>query len=295
MVYLFCNNRPSLTDIRCRSPRMVRSSKDAEDLCTGLLDLEPYPNIFLDLRQRPKRSFFHCSQIPTIIFVIFAVTLVDWHFLSSMAIKSNLVTTNTFFWLKNVWISSRTRCPPVLDCGLLIFSHSFAIHPRGSREGPSKRKLRSGNWKWQHLWRALLHTPRQAWSVVFVSNKGFTTQSCLFLLQRAGTISPSFIASVLDSEPSLSAEHDADLKFAANSMYAASADTVRKDRNRGKYWSHSLYSNQTIASVSHLLLAMMYYPVPFQKARDEIARVIGTERLPTFDDRASLPYGMSYT
>ena len=37
---------------------------------------------------------------------------------------------------------------------------------------------------------------------------------------------------------------------------------------------------------------MMYYPVPFQKARDEIARVIGTERLPTFDDRASLPYGM---
>ena len=37
---------------------------------------------------------------------------------------------------------------------------------------------------------------------------------------------------------------------------------------------------------------MMYYPAPFQKARDEIARVIGTERLPTFDDRASLPYGM---
>jgi hypothetical protein len=43
---------------------------------------------------------------------------------------------------------------------------------------------------------------------------------------------------------------------------------------------------------------MMYHPVPFQKARDEIARVIGTERLPTFDDRASLPYGThgsSYT
>ena len=58
--------------------------------------------------------------------------------------------------------------------------------------------------------------------------------------------------------------------------------------------SHSLYSNQTIASVSHLILAMMYYPLPFQKARDEIARVIGTERLPTFDDRASLPYGMLY-
>ena len=114
-----------------------------------------------------------------------------------------------------------------------------------------------------------------------------------FFFQRAGTISPSFIASVLDSEPSLSAEHDADLKFTANSMYAASADTVCNDRNYGKnIENHSFYSNQTIASISHLILAMMYYPVPFQKARDEIIRVIGTERLPTFDDRASLPYGM---
>jgi hypothetical protein len=47
-----------------------------------------------------------------------------------------------------------------------------------------------------------------------------------------------------------------------------------------------------MATISHLLLAMMYYPDPFQKARDEIIRVIGTERLPTFSDRASLPYGM---
>lgn len=58
--------------------------------------------------------------------------------------------------------------------------------------------------------------------------------SLSFFFQRAGTISPSFIASVLDSEPSLSAEHDADLKFTANSMYAASADTVCNDRNYGK-------------------------------------------------------------
>lgn len=37
---------------------------------------------------------------------------------------------------------------------------------------------------------------------------------------------------------------------------------------------------------------MMYYPGAFKKARDEISRVIGTDRLPTFNDRASLPYGM---
>ena len=37
---------------------------------------------------------------------------------------------------------------------------------------------------------------------------------------------------------------------------------------------------------------MMYYPDAFKKASEEINRVVGTERLPTFDDRASLPYGM---
>lgn len=37
---------------------------------------------------------------------------------------------------------------------------------------------------------------------------------------------------------------------------------------------------------------MMCYPDAFKKASDEIARVVGTERLPTFDDRASLPYSM---
>jgi len=52
------------------------------------------------------------------------------------------------------------------------------------------------------------------------------------------------------------------------------------------------YSNQTIATISHLLLAMIYYPDAFNKARQEIIRVIGTERLPTFNDRVSLPYGM---
>jgi hypothetical protein len=37
---------------------------------------------------------------------------------------------------------------------------------------------------------------------------------------------------------------------------------------------------------------MMYYPDAFKKAYEEIVRVVGTGRLPTSDDRASLPYGM---
>ncbi len=35
---------------------------------------------------------------------------------------------------------------------------------------------------------------------------------------------------------------------------------------------------------------MTLYPNVVVKAREEIDRVVGRERLPTYDDRASLPY-----
>ena len=60
---------------------------------------------------------------------------------------------------------------------------------------------------------------------------------------------------------------------------------MRPDRSHGK--SHLI--NQTIAVISHVLLAMLYYPGAFEKASEEIA---GTERLPTFDGRVSFSYGM---
>jgi hypothetical protein len=68
--------------------------------------------------------------------------------------------------------------------------------------------------------------------VVLAFNNEFAPQ--ILCLQKAGTLSPSFCASIFDSESSLSAEKEADLKFTANSMYAASADTVRIDQNHGK-------------------------------------------------------------
>jgi len=54
-------------------------------------------------------------------------------------------------------------------------------------------------------------------------------------------------------------------------MYSASVDTV-------------------MTTVSHFLLAMMSHPEVLAKAQKEIDSVVPPDRLPTFDDRPSLPY-----
>ncbi|KAG6842723.1 hypothetical protein H0H93_003664, partial [Arthromyces matolae] len=72
-----------------------------------------------------------------------------------------------------------------------------------------------------------------------------------------------------DDKPSK--EFEFDLKWTANSMYSASMDT-------------------TMTSVSHFLLAMMAHPETLAKAQEEIDRVVGSERLPNFNDRPNLPY-----
>ena len=38
------------------------------------------------------------------------------------------------------------------------------------------------------------------------------------------------------------------------------------------------------------LLAMLHNPASMKKAQEELDSVIGRDRLPTFDDRANLPY-----
>ena len=40
----------------------------------------------------------------------------------------------------------------------------------------------------------------------------------------------------------------------------------------------------------HFFLMMIQHPEVAKKAQQEIERVVGTDRLPTFTDRASLPY-----
>lgn len=50
------------------------------------------------------------------------------------------------------------------------------------------------------------------------------------------------------------------------------------------------YASQTIATVSMFLLAILENPEILHKSQTEIDRVVGS-RLPTFEDRAQLPYG----
>lgn len=88
---------------------------------------------------------------------------------------------------------------------------------------------------------------------------------------REGTAVPCFVTTLLDDEKEIDAQRDFDIRWTANSMFAASTDT-------------------TITVVLHFMLAMLTKPHVLKKAQQEMDDVVGTERLPTFDDRASLPY-----
>lgn len=47
---------------------------------------------------------------------------------------------------------------------------------------------------------------------------------------------------------------------------------------------------KTYATVLTCIMAMALYPEALRKAQAELDRVVGTERMPTIDDRGSLPY-----
>ncbi|KAG7441948.1 cytochrome P450 [Guyanagaster necrorhizus] len=88
-----------------------------------------------------------------------------------------------------------------------------------------------------------------------------------------GTASPSFAAAYLNDLGSVEDEEDylKDVKGAAAQIYTAGADTS---------W----------ATLLVFLVAMVLHPEVQEKAQAEIDAVVGSDRLPTFEDRASLPY-----
>jgi Cytochrome P450 len=91
---------------------------------------------------------------------------------------------------------------------------------------------------------------------------------------RNGTAVPSFTQELLESKPSFSDfthEEEETIKWAAASLYSGGADT-------------------TVSAIATFFLAMVMYPDVIKKAQEELDRVVGVERLPSFSDRVDLPY-----
>ncbi|KAJ3794923.1 cytochrome P450 [Lentinula aff. detonsa] len=92
----------------------------------------------------------------------------------------------------------------------------------------------------------------------------------------SGTCSPCLTSRLIeacspDGVHCLSREDEEDIKGVAGTMYAAAEDT-------------------THCVLSTFVLAMVLHPQVFKKAQAEMDSVIGSDRLPTFEDRSSLPY-----
>ncbi|PFH61491.1 hypothetical protein XA68_17216 [Ophiocordyceps unilateralis] len=85
---------------------------------------------------------------------------------------------------------------------------------------------------------------------------------------------PSFVSQLVDKlghDSKLSAEDEYAIKWSAATIYAAGSDS-------------------TVLAIRSAILALIMFPEVQRKAHEEIDRVIGSHRLPSFQDRATLPY-----
>jgi cytochrome P450 len=90
----------------------------------------------------------------------------------------------------------------------------------------------------------------------------------------SGEVRTSFVSKSIEQareKNAFDAEAEHAIKWSAASMYTGGADT-------------------SVSTMVAFFLAMSMFPDVQHKAQEEIDRVVGTSRLPTADDRESLPY-----
>ncbi|KAL0930685.1 O-methylsterigmatocystin oxidoreductase [Colletotrichum truncatum] len=92
----------------------------------------------------------------------------------------------------------------------------------------------------------------------------------------ASAYRPSYVSKLIkqlgeDEDGQMCNEDEEAVIWTAASLYGAAADTA-------------------VITLNAFTLAMVQFPKVQRKAQEEIDRVIGTDRLPTFDDRENLPY-----
>lgn len=93
-----------------------------------------------------------------------------------------------------------------------------------------------------------------------------------------GTHRPSYVSNLLqqsitknENDHNLAPQDEEAIKWTAVSLYAAGSDS-------------------TVAILSSFILAMVMFPEVQRRAQEEIDRVVGSSRLPGFEDRVNLPY-----
>lgn len=89
---------------------------------------------------------------------------------------------------------------------------------------------------------------------------------------------PSYVSNLLEknmiktgNETNMALDDEEAIKWTAVSLYAAGSDS-------------------TVAIITSVICALVIFPEVQERAQEEIDRVVGNDRLPTFDDRQNLPY-----
>ncbi|KAK0452912.1 cytochrome P450 [Desarmillaria tabescens] len=88
---------------------------------------------------------------------------------------------------------------------------------------------------------------------------------------KKGTAAPSFAANLIEKNSNPTDYQEDIYKWVSTGFYAGGADT-------------------TVSAIGSFFLCMSLYPDMQRKAQEEVLRVVGNSRLPTFSDRPLLPY-----